>query len=116
MITQGKLYVYHFDVDQPIPTVTIPLSAKDSIDFDFGLPYERMVEMELFTLEKVDYRVLPNFDHYTPTDQARIANRMLAVLEAAQKGIDLETGPFPVKEIPLEKALAQIEALLPTLR
>lgn len=116
MITQGKLYVYHFDVDQPIPTVIIPLSGRDSINFDFGLPYERMVEMELFTLETVDYRQLPtNFAHYTPADQARIAARMLTVLEAAQKGIDLESGPFPTQPIALEDALARIDALNATI-
>ncbi|MEZ4866817.1 MAG: DUF4058 family protein [Caldilineaceae bacterium] len=112
LITQGNLYLYHFDVDQPIPTVTIPLSGADSIDFAFGLPYERMLEMELFTLEIVDYTQLPtHFNHYTPADQARIANRMIAVMEAAQKGIDLESGPFPAPSIPLEDALARIAAL-----
>jgi hypothetical protein len=36
---------------------------------------------------------------------------MLAVLEAACNGVDLETGPFPVNDIELEAALAQIEIL-----
>ncbi len=116
MIPYGKLYVYHFDVDQPIPTVTIPLSRADQIDFDFGTPYERMLEMELFTLEAVDYTQLPiKFNRYTPVDQQRIANRMLAVLEAAQQGIDLETGPFPTQSIPLEEALARIDAFQATI-
>lgn len=37
--------------------------------------------------------------------------RMVVVLEAACAGVDLETGPFPVKAIPLEAALAEMEAL-----
>ncbi|MCE7982031.1 MAG: DUF4058 family protein [Caldilinea sp. CFX5] len=111
LITYGKLYVYHFDVDQPIPIVTIPLSRADRIDFDFGVPYERMLEMELFTLELVDYTQLPNnFNRYNPADQQRIAARMIAVLEATQQGLDLETGPFPTQPISLEEALTRIEA------
>ena len=40
---------------------------------------------------------------------------MVAVLEAAQRGIDLETGPFPTLALTLEEALARIEALKVTL-
>jgi len=36
---------------------------------------------------------------------------MVALLEAARAGVDLETGPFPVKAIPLAAALAEMEAL-----
>lgn len=116
MITYGKLFVYQFDVDQPIPVVTIPLSGVDRIDFDFGLAYERMLEMELFTLETVDYSQLPNhFTHYTPADQTRIANRMVAVLEAAQQELDLETGPFPITSFALDAALARINTIKATL-
>lgn len=32
-------------------------------------------------------------------------------LKAAQAGVDLETGPFPIQEVTLESALAQIEVL-----
>lgn len=112
MITEGKLYAYHFDVDQTIPSVTIPLNGADKIEFAFGASYHRTLQEELFCFEFVDYRQLPlNFDRYSKLDQTRIAARMLAVMEAAHKGIDLETGPFPIKEIPLETALAQIETL-----
>jgi len=112
MISEGKLYLHQFDVNDPIPTVTIPLNADDILKFDFGAPYHRTVQEALFTYEFVDYSTLPvNFDRYRERDQARIAARMLAVMEAAHKGIDLETGPFPIKEIPLETALAQLETL-----
>jgi len=111
-LNKGKIKVYQFGVDTRLPAVTIPLQGNDTIDFDFGFPYHEAVQMELFTVEFVDYSQLPqHFDRYSQDDQQRIAARMIAVLEAAQSGIDLETGPFPVKEVPLETALAQIEAM-----
>jgi hypothetical protein len=104
-LRQGIVRVSEFDVDAPLPTVTIPLSGDDTVAFDFGSPYRKTLEETLYGLQLVDYSELPqNFDRYS-------AARMLAVLNASQQGIDLETGPFPVQDMPLEKALAQIEAL-----
>ena len=62
--------------------------------------------------QRVDYAQLPlNFDRYRPDDQARIANRMLAVLKAAQDGIGLEvSAPLPVEAIPLESALERLKS------
>lgn len=112
LISEGKLYLHQFDVDDPIPVVEIPLNADDVLKFDFGAPYHKTVQEALFAYEFANYNELPvNFDRYRERDQARIAARMLAVLEAACAGIDLETGPFPIKEITLEAALAQIETL-----
>ena len=92
--------------------VTIPLRGEDILKFDFGAPYHKTLAEALFAYEWVDYRQFPmNFDRYQRGDQVRIAARMLAVLEAAHEGIDLETGPFPIKEMTLETALAQIETL-----
>lgn len=69
-------------------------------------------EEALFGLELVDYRHLPvNFQRYSEADQARIAARMAAVLEAARQGVDLEKGPFPAKAISLAAALAAIEQI-----
>jgi hypothetical protein len=111
IISQGKLYTYQFDVEQTIPVVPIPLSASDLLQFDFGRSYHRTLEDERFTYMHVNYQKLPvNFNRYSQSDQQCIANRMLAVLEAAQQGTDLETGPFPTQSIPLEEALKQIEA------
>lgn len=112
LIPEGKVYLYEFDVDDPLPTVIIPLSDRDTLRFDFGAPYHKTLQEMFFAYEAVDYRHLPpNFDRYSPADQARIARRMLSVLEAAQAKVDLETGPFSVREVPLEWALTQIEAL-----
>ncbi len=109
---EGLGHVVEFDVDASIPTVDIPLNAGDVLDFDFGAPYVKMFEEMLYGAEFVDYSQFPvRFDRYSSDDQARIATRMRAVLEAARNGVDLRTGPFPVKPISLEEATNQIEAI-----
>lgn len=108
----GRAYIAEFDVDAPIPIVAIALNAGDILRFDFGIPYRKTFEETLYGLELVDYAQFPlRFDRYRPTDQARIAARMLAVLTAAKQEIDLETGPFPVTETSLQEALYQIKAI-----
>jgi len=112
MISSGKVHVYQFDVDVPLPSVLIPLNANDILTFDFGIAYHRTLAEEFFAYERVDYTQFPvNFDRYSKDDQERIAARMIAVLEAAKQGIDLETGPFPTQPIALEEALVRIETL-----
>jgi hypothetical protein len=109
---KGKVHPYSFDADAPFPLTPIPLCADDLLRFDFGAPYHKTLAETFFAFEQVDYRQLPdNFDRYHPADQTRIAARMVAVLQAAQRGVDLETGPFPTPAITLEAALTQIEML-----
>jgi hypothetical protein len=110
-IAEGRAYRYEFDVDSQIPAAAIPLNAGDVIRFDFDMAYQRTFEEALYGYDLVYSELPPNFERYSPADQQRIAARMLAVLEAARDGIDLETGPFPVKDIPLEQALEQISTL-----
>jgi hypothetical protein len=98
-----------FDVDEPIPTMTVPLSGDDIFQCDFGIPYYKTFDEWQYG-EDIDYSQLPvNFDLYSAEDQARILARMLAVLEAAEKGVDLETGPFPVEQLELQAALTRFE-------
>jgi hypothetical protein len=105
-----------FDVDEPLPTIVIPLDGPDVLEFDFNAAYQRTYTGTLYGPEFVDYSQLPlNFDRYSPADQTRIACRMLSVLEAAHAGTDLETGPFLVKDIPLDAALEQITSLMAAL-
>jgi hypothetical protein len=107
----GPANVHEFAVDDPIPTVDIPLSGDDRLHFDFGAPYRRMFEGG-FHGYNLDYRAFPpNFDRYSVEDQCRIALRMLAVAEAAAAGLDLETGPFPTRDLPLEEALERLATL-----
>lgn len=102
--------IYLFGVDDPIPLVEIPLNDGEVLRFDFNAPYQRTFEESLFGSD-IDYSQLPrNFDRYSRADQARIAARMVAVLEAAQAGADLESAPLPLKSMQLADALQRIEA------
>lgn len=108
---EGQGRSRQFDVDELIPVIIIPLSASDKLDFDFGAPYRKTFE-EMFYGDKVDYSQLPiNFELYSEFDQSRIVSRMLAVLDAAQKGVDLERAPEAVETLQLGKALKQIQAI-----
>jgi hypothetical protein len=94
--------VRQFDVDDPIASLPVSLNAADHLEIDFDTPYHATYKSALYGLERVDYAQLPvNFDRYREPDQARIVNRMLAVLEAAQAGHDLETGAFAVRGLGL---------------
>jgi hypothetical protein len=107
---EGYAYHYPFDVDTQIPKVSISLNAGDVLKFDFGVSYRKTFEEGLYGFE-MDYSQLPmNFERYSEADQTRIARRMLAVLEAARDGVNLESAPFPVKEATLQEALAEIDA------
>jgi hypothetical protein len=108
---EGLAYIRGFDVDEPIPTLIVPLNGEDKLPFDFGIPYTKTFE-EAFYGDNVDYRTRPaHFERYRPSDQARIAARMLAVLEAAQAGTSLDDAALPVRDIPLDEALARIQAI-----
>jgi hypothetical protein len=111
-LRRGLAYLYFLGVDASVPPVTIPLSAGDKIVFDFGAAYRKTFEEGLYGYD-LDYRQLPlNFERYSPADQTRIACRMVAILKAAQAGIDLDANaPLPVEALPLEEALAQIKTL-----
>jgi hypothetical protein len=101
-LTQGAVYVTAFDVDEPIPSVAIPLNAGDSIRAMLNEAYQNTFEAVLFGLEWVDYAEWPaHFERYSPEDQARISARMMAVQEAATRGQNLEQGaPFDVPIAP----------------
>lgn len=108
---EGHVYLHEFGVDTPMPTAKIPLNGGDILHFDFGMAYRKTFEEALYGYD-MDYRYLPmNFDRYSKADQTRIAARMAAVLDAAQQGVDLETGPLPSREMTLAAALAEIESL-----
>jgi hypothetical protein len=104
-LIEGQAYPGQFGVDEPMPTMKVPLNADDVLTFDFDAPYQRTYEELLYGLELVDYSQLPlNFDRYSPEDRARIAARMLAVVRAARAGISLEnSAPLPVEPSAVEK-------------
>jgi hypothetical protein len=108
----GQAYLAEFDVDQPIPTVTIPLSSNDALEFNFGIPYSKTFE-ESFYGDEVDYTQLPTkFQRYSEEDQTRIVARMLAVIEAAKRGEDLEKSvPAPLTLRALHEGLTLLQSL-----
>lgn len=107
---------YEFDVDSPIPAAVIPLNAGDRPQVDFDLVYQKTIT-ELFFGDLVDYARLPEaFDRYSEADQARIVARMLAVLDAAQQGADLDaSAPLPVETLDLPAGLARLAHMSQTL-
>jgi Protein of unknown function (DUF4058) len=108
---QGCAHLYDFDVEEAIPTVEIPLNGSDKLAFDFDRAYQKTFQEGLYGYS-MDYRELPqNFERYSADDQARIARRMVAVLEAVKNGVDLESGPFPPPGLGLEAALERIKML-----
>jgi len=111
-LEKGQAQIAHFDVDQPFPLVEIPLNAGDVLKFDFGAPYRKTFEEGLYG-RRVDYRRFPlNFDRYGEADQARIAARMLAVLNTVQASIDPESNaPLPVENVSFGDALIQLKEL-----
>jgi len=108
--TEGVAYPFGFAVDDPIPTVDIPLNAGDILRFDFDAPYQRTLEELFFAFELVDYSTLPlHFERYRRDDQMHILARMMAVLKAAKNGLNLEEGaPFPIDDISLDDGLSQL--------
>ncbi len=112
-LDEGHGYPNQFSVDQPIPQVKIPLSGDDVLNFDFNVAYQQTFELYFYGQERVNYTKLPlNFDRYSPDDQERILNRIIAVIEAAQQGIDLESAaPLPVGTLALDEALVKVQAL-----
>lgn len=78
----------------------------------FGAAY-RKTYTEMLYGNDVNYGELPlNFDRYSEADQQRILCRMLAVLKAAQAGVDLEkAAPLAVELLPLDEAREQFEAI-----
>jgi Protein of unknown function (DUF4058) len=111
-LDEGQASINEFGVDDPIPTVIIPLNGDDQIDVDFGSVYRKLYQDMLYGLELVDYATLPtHFEHYSEADQLRIAIRMLTVLDTARRGADLEAltdPPLPNADQSLDEALARL--------
>jgi hypothetical protein len=110
-LLSGEGRIAEFSIDDPLPTMTIPLSGDDKVSFDFGVPYRKTFE-EMFYGDRIDYTALPlRFDTYQEIDQARILSRMLHVMERAARGESLETEPSPLDGLPYDAALERWRAL-----
>ncbi len=82
-LEESRMAVYGINVDEPIPTVRIPLAGQDYFVFDFNALYQQVFAQNRYYGEViVDYEQLPvKFDTYSSQDQARIQSRMEAVAE-----------------------------------
>jgi len=107
----GRIALYQFDVDSPIPTVEIPLHADDRLHFDFDRVYQKTFEDALYGFD-MDYTQWPmNIERYSKADQQRVGERLVAVLRAAANATDLETGPFNTSSMSLSNAQKHIATL-----
>jgi hypothetical protein len=110
-VREAIVALAEFDVDAPLPTLKIPLNGSDMLECDFGAVYAETLRRGHYGHD-LDYSQLPlQFETYSPADQARIYNRLIAVLTAAHEGRSLEGDLPPVDVLPLDEARARFEAL-----
>ncbi len=85
--------VYGFGVDDSIPTVKIPLMNEESVTVNFDSVHAEIYEEERWGLyvnyqSPLDTAWLKTF---SPRDQQRLVNRRLAILDAHQRGVSLDS-------------------------
>ncbi len=87
-ISDGETAIFGFRVDDPIPTISIPLQGNDQVSLDLNLVYNQTFLSNLvYGLRIVDYEKLPeHFESYDDEDQQRIQNRMNLVAQTHKKG------------------------------
>jgi len=113
-VADGVIRVNQFGVDDSLPVLNVALRGEDLLSMDLNDSYHAAIQDALYGFELVDYGSLPQrFERYRLDDQAKIAARMLAVIQSQKQGSDLEDGPFAKQMIPLEDALKQLEKNLP---
>jgi hypothetical protein len=81
----GTTTIHRLGINQPIPSMRVPLANEDIIDVDFGSAYYRTFAINpFFGMRLVDYAELPpRFDTYTSEDQARIRAVMSHIAQTA---------------------------------
>jgi hypothetical protein len=86
-ISKGRAEIYGFRVDDPIPTIEVPLADEDSVVVDFNAVYQHtFAANNVYGMLIVDYEKLPEgFETYDEEDQRRIKARMEAVAEAQRQ-------------------------------
>lgn len=92
---QAEGRVYPIGVDQPLPTLPIPLNGGDVLHFDFDAPYQQTYT-GLFFGDDVDYSERPvEWARFRGDDQARILSRLLALRHGEV------SGAYPPPEVSL---------------
>ena len=93
---KGPASLYLFGIDNPIPTIPVPLAGDTRLIFDLQAVYDWTFGQTPFYHSIVDYAKEPlAFTTYHPTDQERIRRRMAWL---AQPDLDLAQGPFALGE------------------
>jgi hypothetical protein len=87
-----------FDVDQPIPVISIPLNRGEYLTFDFNAVYHQTFRAQPAFGFAVNYAAAPEAVErdYNLRDQTAIAARMLTVQKMQREGINLADGPYPI--------------------
>lgn len=84
-LAKGEARVYGFRIDDPIPTIPIPLVEEDTLNFDFGAEYMRTFSSLGSFYEAVDYEQLPvAIETYALIDRERIDQVCQRVKEKIQ--------------------------------
>lgn len=79
---EGTSDIYPFGVDQPLPTLNIPLEGEDVVQVNFNTPYQQTYAALDYTDLIVDYAVDPvALDKYHLADQTRIREMLEAIRE-----------------------------------
>lgn len=73
---QGRVAVYGFGIDMPVPSVPIPLLDADVIVFDFDAAYQRTFTARRYASLIAPHAEPPRFDTYSPADRARIRAKL----------------------------------------
>jgi hypothetical protein len=87
-----------FDVDQPIPALSIPLNRGEYFTFDFNAVYHQTFRAQPAFGMAVNYAAAPEAVErdYNLRDQTALAARMLTVQKLHREGVNLAEGPYPV--------------------
>jgi hypothetical protein len=82
-LEDGNLFLYGFRVDEPIPTLRIPLWGSDVVELDFDIVYQHTFNTNpVYGLRFVDYAQRPErFETYDDEDRQRIQ----AVMKRAEE-------------------------------
>jgi hypothetical protein len=81
-LDDGQMKLYGMHVDDPLPSIPIPLRDPDTITLDTQPVYDLTYRSFGSYSQRVDYADLPeNFERYSANDQARIKQRMKHIAE-----------------------------------
>jgi hypothetical protein len=87
-----------FDVEQPIPSLSIPLNRGEHLAFDFNTVYHQTFRAQPAFGFAVNYAAAPEGVErdYNLRDQTAIAARMLTVQKLQREGVNMADVPYPV--------------------